>query len=124
MGSAVSFDREFANKLREEYKLIQFFPSRQMVTQSGLDAEVKKELLMMFSDLNGEEIAKLGDLSTYTREQIRELARSKEFEKLGLKGKSTQKIIPFGEVRQAIGEGWELVSKLDDTDEAIVRLPK
>jgi site-specific recombinase XerD len=123
-GSAVSFDMTVATKLREEYSMVQFFPSRQLVTQSNLDAEVKKELLMMFSNLNEEEIAKLGDLSTYTREQIRELARSKQFETLGLKGKSTQKIIPFGELRDAITDGWELVQRLDDTNEAIVRLPK
>jgi hypothetical protein len=42
---------------------------------------------------------------------------------LWLNGKSTQKIIPWNHLRQAITEGWELVLKLVDTNEAIVRLP-
>jgi hypothetical protein len=33
-------------------------------------------------------------------------------------------MIPWGDVRQAITEGWELVSKLEGTSEEIVRLPK
>src|SRR2546422_1075255 len=39
-GSAISFNREVANKLREEYRMVQFFPERSLVS--------RKETLAMF----------------------------------------------------------------------------
>jgi len=63
-------------------------------------------------------------LGKYSIQDLKELDRKKEFEKLGLNGHSTQKIVPWGELRQHIMNGWELVQRLDDTNEAIVKLPK
>ena len=77
--------------------------------------------LLGFSE---QEIDELGDLSKYSLQELKEISDKKKYKDLGLNGKSTQKIVPWGEVRQAITEGWELVSKLEDTNEAIVRLPK
>jgi integrase len=71
-----------------------------------------------------QEIDSLGDLSQYSLQDLKRISDEKRYKDLGLNGKSTQKIIPWGDVRQAITEGWELVSKLEDTKEAIVRLPK
>jgi hypothetical protein len=57
-------------------------------------------------------------------QELKRISDEKKYSDLGLKGKSTQKLIPWSELRQAIAEGWELVMKLDSTNEAIVRLPK
>ena len=77
--------------------------------------------LLGFSE---EEINGLGDLSQYSLQDLEKVSDEKRNQALGLNGKSSQKIIPWSDVRQAITEGWELVSKLEGTNEAIVRLPK
>jgi integrase len=93
------------------------------IAQDQLSLEVKKQILA-FSGFSEQEVSELGDLSAYPLEKLRELADEKEHKRLGLNGNGSQKIIPWSEVRQAITDGWELVSKLEDTNEAIVKLPK
>ncbi len=93
------------------------------VSMREVEVMTRKQILQ-FSGFSEQEIDELGDLSKYSIEDLKELDRKKESEKLGLNGHSTQKIVPWSEVRQAITDGWELVSKLEDTNEAIVRLPK
>jgi integrase len=122
-GSTISFDKNVAEKLRDEYKLLQFFPSRKLVSYNQLETEVKRQLLI-FSDFSEEEIGTLGDLSQYTLENLRSLSDKKKNEKLGLNGNSTQKIVSWTELREHIVNGWELVQKLDESNEAIVRLPR
>jgi integrase len=93
------------------------------VTYSEIENKMKEQLLV-FSDWIEEDIKGLGDLSKYSIQELKELDKKKEFAKLGLNGHSTQKIVPWSELRQHITNGWELVQRLDDTNEAIVRLPK
>jgi hypothetical protein len=64
------------------------------------------------------------DLSQYSLQDLKSISDDKKYKDLGLNGKSTQKLIPWSELRQAMTDGWELVMKLDSTNEAIVKLPK
>jgi hypothetical protein len=77
--------------------------------------------LLGFSE---QEIDGLDDLSQYSLQDLKRISDEKKYKDLGLNGKSTQKIIPKNDLRQAIVDGWELVMKLEGTNEAIVRLPK
>jgi hypothetical protein len=93
------------------------------VSMREVEVMTRKQILE-FSGFSEQEIDGLGDLGKYSIQDLKELDRKKASEKLGPNGHSTQKIIPWSEVRQAITDGWELVSKLEDTNGAIVRLPK
>jgi len=63
----------------------------------------------------------LGDLSELEESKLRELLDRKSMQKLGLNGNS-QKVVPMGEVKKFIEEGWEYLSALP-SGEAVIRLP-
>ncbi|MDG7009124.1 MAG: site-specific integrase [Nitrososphaerota archaeon] len=84
--------------------------------RGGVLATIRKEML---SSRYGEmEIEEMGDLSKLTTEQFVEAFNRKA---LGLRG--SQKVVPAGEVRGLIEQGWEYVSQLPD-GYTIVRLPR
>ena len=96
---------------------------KQAVSMNEIELVARKSTLALLG-FGEDEINGLGDLSQYSLQDLKKISDDKKYKDLGLNGKSTQKIVPWSEVRQAITEGWELVSKLEDTNEAIVRLPK
>jgi integrase len=83
---------------------------REEVPEAKVVATLRREWLK-YSGYGDEEIAKLGDLSKLTHEQVQELTR-----------KSRQKVVAMSELKQLIAEGWEFVASLPN-DEAVVRLP-
>ena len=119
-GSAISFNREVANKLREEYRMVQFFPERNLVSRKETLAMFNRRFLKM-SDWTDGEIEALGDLSALEESKMQELLKRKSMQKLGLNG-NRQKVVQMSEVKKFIEEGWEYLSALP-SGEAIVRLP-
>ncbi|MDV3292662.1 MAG: tyrosine-type recombinase/integrase [Nitrososphaerales archaeon] len=119
-GSAVSFNREVANKLREEYRMVQFFPERSTVSRKETLAMFNRRFLKLSSWTDGE-IDALGDLGALEEPEMQELLDRKSMRKLGLNG-NRQKVVPVDEVKKFIEEGWEYLSTLP-SGEAIVRLP-
>ena len=67
------------------------------------------------------EIDALGDLSLIEETRLQELLDQKTMQKMGLNG-NRQKVVPVGEVKRYIEEGWEYLSTLP-SGEAVVRLP-
>jgi len=119
-GSTISFSREVANKLREEYRMLQFFPERNLISKDETLAIFNRRFLKM-SNWTDEEIEALGDLSAIEESRLQELLDQKSMRKLGLNG-NRQKVVQMGEVKRFIEEGWEYLSTLP-SGEAIVRLP-
>jgi len=119
-GSTISFSREVANKLREEYRMLQFFPERNLISKGETLAIFNRRFLKM-SNWTDEEIEALGDLSEIEESKLQELLDQKSMRKLGLNG-NRQKVVQMGEVKRFIEEGWEYLSTLP-SGEAIVRLP-
>jgi hypothetical protein len=93
------------------------------VSMSEIELVARKGTLALLG-FSEQEIDELGDLSQYSLQDLKRIADEKKYRDLGLNGKSTQKIIPWPDVRQAVTEGWKLVSRLEGTNEVIVRLPK
>jgi hypothetical protein len=117
--------RELLEDMRGAYSSVSELLGTKKSTVSVSEIELMtRRQILVFSDFTEAQIDKLGDLSQYSLEQLKEISDKKKFQDLGLKGKSSQKIVPWSSVRQAITDGWELVSKLDDSNEAIVKLPK
>jgi len=116
---------EILEDMRSSYTKVEELLStrKPSVSMSEVELMTRRQILL-FSEFTEREIDELGDLGKYSIQDLKELDRKKEFEKLGLNGHSTQKIVPWGELRQHIMNGWELVQRLDDTNEAIVKLPK
>lgn len=68
-----------------------------------------------------EEIDALGDLSAIEEGRIQELLEQKSMRRLGLNG-NRQKVVPLGEVKRFIEEGWEYLTTIP-SGEVVVRLP-
>ncbi len=119
-GSTVNFDREVAYKLREEYRMIRFFPERSMMSKDEVLSAFNRRFLKL-SGWTDAEIDALGDLSELEESKMRELLDRKRKQSLGLNG-NTQKVVPMGEVKRFIEEGWEYLSTLP-SGEAVIRLP-
>jgi integrase len=83
---------------------------KEEVPDSKLVATLRREWLR-YSGYGDEEIAKLGDLSKLTHEQVQELTR-----------KSREKVVAMSELKQLLREGWEFVASLPN-NEVVVRLP-
>ncbi len=119
-GSTIGFSREVANKLREEYRMLRFFPERSLISKDETLAIFNRRFLKM-SNWTDEEIEALGDLSAIEESRLQELLEQKSKQKLGLNG-NRQKVVQMSEVKKFIEEGWEYLSALP-SGEAIVRLP-
>jgi len=120
VGSTVGFNREVANKLREEYRMLQFFPERSLVSRNETLAIFNRKFLKM-SGWADAEIDALGDLSELEEARLQELMNQKSMKKLGVGG-NRQKVVPMGEVKRFVEEGWEYLSTLP-SGEAVIRLP-
>ncbi len=66
------------------------------------------------------EVAEMGDLSVLTPQQVQELIKQKSMRSLGLG--NHQKVVPIGEVKSWIGQGWEYAAQ-HPNGEAIIKLP-
>ncbi|MDA4131837.1 MAG: site-specific integrase [Thaumarchaeota archaeon] len=119
-GSTVSFDKAMSKKIRDEYSTLQFFPERSLISRDETLAIFNRRFLKMSNWTDGE-IDALGDLSELEESKLRELLDRKSMQKLGLNGNS-QKVVPMGEVKRFIEEGWEYLSALP-SGEAVIRLP-
>ena len=119
-GSTVSFDKTMSKKIRDEYSTLQFFPERSLISRDETLAIFNRRFLKMSNWTDGE-IDALGDLSELEESKLRELLDRKSMQKLGLNGNS-QKVVPMGEVKKFIEEGWEYLSALP-SGEAVIRLP-
>ena len=93
---------------------------KESVTKEDMVSEFNKQFLRL-SGYKDEEIAKLGDLSQMSSEQLQDMIRKKSMEALGLNG-NHQKIVPLLELRDYILGGWEYVRELPN-NEAVIRLP-
>ena len=89
-GSVVTFRKEICDKLRKEYERIAFYPPRLMLTEQDVETKFKEQFLVT-AGMPKEEIAKLGELSSKTPEQISEIGdewRKRELEKSGQKDRA------------------------------------
>ena len=90
----------------------------------AMKAEWRREQLE-WSNVPEDVINKLGDLALLSKEDMKKIIDQYRQESskrsLGL-NRNSQKVIPMGEVKQYITQGWEYVKDLP-TNEAIVKLP-
>jgi hypothetical protein len=95
---------------------------RESVSQDLMVATFNRQFLTM-AGYGEEEIEKMGDLSQLAPQQIQEMIQKKSMQSLGLNGNGHQKVVPIGDVKNWILEGWEFVQQLPD-GEAVVKLPQ
>jgi len=95
---------------------------RESVSQDLMVATFNRQFLTM-AGYGEEEIEKMGDLSQLVPQQIQEMIQKKSMQSLGLNGNGHQKVVPIGDVKNWILEGWEFVQQLPD-GEAVVKLPQ
>jgi len=92
----------------------------------GVDKDELKEFFArQFLTIEGygeEEIDGIGDVAKLTPKQLKDLADRKRMEGLGLTNGNRQKIVPMGDVKGLITQGWEYVTTLP-TSEAVIKLP-
>lgn len=122
LGVAGSYMRPTEKEMLEEYAkaidALTVLGPRKSMDEGGVRATIRKELLS--TKYTEEEIRQMGDLSRMTVEQFVEVLNRKS---LGLNGWGSQKVVPAGEVRALVEQGWEYVSQLPD-GYTIVRLPR
>ncbi len=90
------------------------------VSRDAMLALFNRRFLKLSKWTDGE-IDALGDLSLIEETRLQELLDQKTMQKMGLNG-NRQKVVPVGEVKRYIEEGWEYLSTLP-SGEAVVRLP-
>ena len=111
------------DKMREGYarafeKYLTTSREKKEVSRDEVLATIRREMLV--GRYTEEEIGGFGDLSRLRTEDFVEIVNRKS---LGLNGRGSQKVVPAGEVRALVEQGWEYVSQLPD-GYTIVRLPK
>jgi len=120
LGVASSYMRPTEKEMLEEYAKaideLTIVGTGKAMDKGSVLATIRKEMLS--TRYGEEEIREMGDMSKMTTEQFVEALNRKA---LGLKG--SQKVVPAGEVRGLIEQGWEYVSQLPD-GYTIVRLPR
>jgi hypothetical protein len=95
---------------------------RESVSQDMMVATFNRQFLTM-AGYSEKEIAQFGDLSKLSAQDVQDLIQKKSMKALGLNGNGHQKIVPIGEVKNWILEGWEFVQQLP-SGEAVVKLPQ
>jgi len=95
---------------------------RETITKDTMVATFNQQFLVM-AGYSQDEIAKIGDLSKIAPQEIQELIQKKSMQSLGLNGNGHQKVVPLGDVKNWILEGWEFVQRLPGGD-AVVKLPQ
>ncbi|MDV3277905.1 MAG: site-specific integrase [Nitrososphaerales archaeon] len=97
------YDRSKVEWLRKEYAKLDFSATPSFSRGEVLGAIRREMLATRYSE---EELGQMGDLSGLTTEQF--------VEALNRKALSRQKVVPAGEVRAMVEEGWEYVAQLPD----------
>jgi integrase len=124
-GVTNSYMKPTTKELVEEYNKavpsLTILAPKPTATQDEIMARVNRQTLLAFEYADAE-IEKLGDLSTKTPEEIQGLIKEKKGQVLGLNGKGRQKVVPMGDVKNYIEQGWEFVQSLP-TNEAVIGLP-
>jgi hypothetical protein len=117
--------QDLLEKMREAYEKAAekhlATTGRETVTKDTMVATFNQQFLVM-AGYSQEEIAKIGDLSKIAPQEIQELIQKKSMRNLGLNGNGHQKVVPLGDVKNWILEGWEFVQQLPG-GEAVVKLP-
>ncbi|MGD0177023.1 MAG: hypothetical protein ABSC50_09400 [Candidatus Bathyarchaeia archaeon] len=117
------YDVEF---FRREYRKVEPFlnilSQREGINENVVKATFNRQFLEM-AGYSEDEITQMGDLSEIAAQEIQELIQKKSMQALGLNGNSKQRVVPLGEVKNWIVDGWEFVTALP-TEEAVMRLPK
>jgi hypothetical protein len=110
--------------MRDQYRQCEEFLStirQQTMSQEMVVATFNRQFLAM-AGYSEEEIIQMGDLSKLGADEIQQLIKQKSMQALGLNGNGHQKVVPLGEVKDWVTQGWEYVTTLP-TNEAIVKLP-
>ncbi|MDV3277590.1 MAG: hypothetical protein LYZ69_03885 [Nitrososphaerales archaeon] len=108
-------------EMREAYKKCE--PVLSTRAESATEEQVKrafKEQFLLMSGYSKEDMEKM-DLDDLSNEELQNIVRQKLLGMMTNNG-SRQKVIPLGEVKSYIGQGYEYVAPLPD-GEAIVRVP-
>jgi hypothetical protein len=108
-------------EMKEAYKRCE--PLLSTKAESATEEQIKKtftEQFLLMSGYSKEEIEKM-NLDELSNEEIQNIVRQKLLGVMTNNG-SRQKVIPLGEVKSYIGQGYEYVASLPDA-EAIVKMP-
>ncbi len=108
-------------EMRESYKKCE--PLLSTKAESATEEQIKrtfKEQFLLMSGYSKEEMEKM-KLDELSNEELQNIVRQKLLGVMSNNG-SRQKIIPVGDVKSYIGQGYEYVASLPD-GEAIVRVP-
>jgi hypothetical protein len=113
---------ETIEKMREGYrqaseKFLTTRTKKEEATEDRILATINRRILQWYG-YTDEEIAKLGDLSQLTKEQMQDLIDKKSANILD----RLQKIVPMEEVKKWIIQGWLFVQALPG-NEAVIRRP-
>lgn len=113
-------------KKSEEERKADYLKLMPLLTVAGKGAEkidVRKELakqFLIFSGFQPDEVEKM-EISEMTDSDIQRKVKQKMLGAMANNG-NRQKVIPITEVKEVLGQGWELVRELS-TGEAVVQLP-
>jgi len=115
---------ELVKRMRKAFQNCEAYlvtSKREGMTEDSVIAAFNRQTLKL-AGYSTEEIDAMGDLSALTAEEMQERLRKKSMQSLGLNGNSHQRIVPLGDVREWIIQGWEYVTALPN-NEAVVKLP-
>jgi integrase len=93
---------------------------RETISQETVLATINHKFLEL-AGYTDEEISNMQDLSKLSVDEMKQLLRAKDRDRLGLNG-NKQKVVPMSEVKRMVEDGWEFVSGLPG-EECVVRLP-
>lgn len=112
------FDKTKVEEIRTEYNRLSFRRSSD-VTQEDLKSSLRKQLLLV-AGFSEEEIDST-DLSNVDDQEFKKIMREKLLGAMANNGHK-QKVIPVGELKSHISQGWEYIAQLPDS-EVVVKLP-
>lgn len=95
--------------------------TKSQVTDDKLKDAFNRQFLEI-SGMSEADIAKLGDLSRYSAEEMRAIVRDSAKKDLGIHNGNSQKVIAKTELKEHIAAGWEFVAFIDN-NECIIKLP-
>jgi hypothetical protein len=112
------FDKTKVEEIRAEYNRLAFRRSSD-VTQEDLKASFRKQLLLV-AGFSQDEIDSM-DISGAGDQEFQKMVREKLLGAMTNNGHK-QKVIPAGELKSHISQGWEYIAQLPDS-EVVVKLP-
>jgi hypothetical protein len=119
-----AYRRYTEDQMREFYlkgmEAVTIMLRKRGMSQEEIKQSFRREILMQVAGYSQEAVDKL-DLSSIKDEEFQKMVREKLLGVMANNG-NRQKVIPIGELKAHIGQGWEYLAQLPDSD-VVVKLP-